>query len=239
VSDGISPGRTWRFATWNLHGMRGGVNEIASVIHAEEVDILLLQESGPRRRLRALGETLGMVVCADPRAFPRRRIQNAVLVRGGLAAIVHTRLQRFSGGSQLYPRGVLFANVDERFSVMSVHLGLGRKERAHHVSQLMGMIEGSSGGFVIGADLNALPGDPGPTSLAELAADCWEAVGDGSGATFPSHAPTARIDYLFAGRAFRPVRAWTAGGTVSDHLMVVAELAITEMGEDEAIVRGS
>ena len=238
MSDEILHGTSWRVATWNLHGMRGGVHEIASVIHAEEVDILLLQESGPRRHLRALGETLGMVVCADPRAFPRRRIQNAVLVRGGLAAIVHNRLRRFSGGSHLYPRGVLVADVDE-FSVMSVHLGLSGTERAHHVSQLIGMIEGSSGGFVIGADLNALPGDPGPASLAELASDCWEAAGDGSGATFPSHAPTARIDYLFAGRTFRPLRAWTAGGTVSDHLMVVAELAITEMGEDGATVRGS
>ncbi len=239
MSDEILRGKIWRVATWNLHGMRGGVHEIASVIHAEEVDILLLQESGPRRHLRALGETLGMVVCTDPRAFPRRRIQNAVLVREGQAAIVRNRLQRFSGGSRLYPRGVLFADVDERFSVMSVHLGLSRMERARHVSQLMGMIEGSSGGFVIGADLNALPGDPAPASLAGLASDCWEAVGQGSGATFPSDAPTARIDYLFAGRAFRPVGAWTAGGTVSDHLMVVAELAIKEMGEDEATVRGS
>ena len=167
MSDEILRGTSWRVATWNLHGMRGGVHEIASVIHAEEVDILLLQESGPRRRLRALGETLGMVVCADPRAFPRRRIQNAVLVRGGRAAIVHNRLRRFSGGSHLYPRGVLVADVDERFSVMSVHLGLSGTERAHHVAQLMEMIEGSSGSFVIGADLNALPGDPGPASLAD------------------------------------------------------------------------
>jgi endonuclease/exonuclease/phosphatase family metal-dependent hydrolase len=239
VNDGISPGRTWRVATWNVHGMRGGVDEIASVVNTEEVDILLLQESGPRTRLRALGETLSMDVSADPRAFPHRRIQNAVLVRGGLAAIVHNRLRRFSGGSHLYPRGVLVADVDERVSMMSVHLGLSGMERAQHVAQLMRMIEGSSRSFVLGADLNALPGDPGPASLARLTSDCWETVGEGSGATYPSHAPTARIDYLFAGRAFRPARAWTAGGTVSDHLMVVAELAITEMGEDEATVRGS
>jgi endonuclease/exonuclease/phosphatase family metal-dependent hydrolase len=225
VNDEIHHGTTWRVATWNVHGMRGGMEEIASVIHTEEVDVLLLQESGPRRRLRALGETLGMVVCADPRAFPRRRIQNAVLVRGGVAAIVHNRLRRFSGGSHLYPRGVLVAALDERLSFMSGHLGLRGMERAQHVAQLMEMIEGSSGSFVVGADLNALPGDPGPASLAGLTSDCWEAVGEGSGATFPSHAPTARIDYLFAGRTFRPLRAWTAGGTVSDHLMVAAEVA--------------
>ena len=134
---------------------------------------------------------------------------------------------------------MLVANVGERISVLSVHLGLSASERAHHVDQMMPMLEGSSGGFVVGGDLNAVPDDPAPSSLAGVASDCWEAVEDGDGATFPSHAPTARIDYLFAGRAFRPLRAWTAGGTTSDHLMVVADLALTESGEDGESVRGS
>jgi endonuclease/exonuclease/phosphatase family metal-dependent hydrolase len=230
---------TLRVGTWNVHGMRAGVDEIARVIQAERIDIVALQESGPRRHLRAVGETLGMLVCADPWAFPRRRIQNAVLVRRGLATTVSHRLHRFSGGSLLYPRGVLLADVGHRVSVLSVHLGLRRSERTHHVDQLLEMLDGSADPFIVGGDLNALPGDPGPSSLAGLAADCWEAVGQGSGATFASHAPTARIDYLFAERAFRPLRAWTAGGTASDHLMVVAELGLTESGEGGESVRGS
>jgi endonuclease/exonuclease/phosphatase family metal-dependent hydrolase len=222
--------RDLRVATWNVHGLRGGVKEIAWVIHAEGIDILMVQVSGPRRRLRALGETLGMMVCADPRAFPRRRIQNAVLVRGGLATIVYASLRRFSHGSFLHPRGVLFADVDERFLMMSVHLGLSGPERGHQMAQLLEHVEGSRGRFVIGGDLNALPGDPGPRMLAARATDCWRAVGQGEGHSFPSHAPTARIDYLFAGPAVQPLRAWTAGGTVSDHLMVVADLRM----EDDA-----
>jgi endonuclease/exonuclease/phosphatase family metal-dependent hydrolase len=232
-------GGTLRVATWNVHGMRAGEDEIARVIGTERIDIAMLQESGPRRRLRAVGETLGMQVCGDPWAFPRRRIQNAVLVRRGLATTVSHRLHRFSGGSLLYPRGVVLADVGHGVSVLSVHLGLDSSERAHHVDQLLAMFEGSAGYFVVGGDLNALPDDPGPSSLAALASDCWEAVGEGSGATYGSHAPTARIDYLFAGRAFRPLRAWTAGGTASDHLMVVAELAVREIGEVGASVRGS
>ncbi len=50
--------------------------------------------------------------------------------------------------------------------------------------------------------------------------------GQGHGRTFPSSVPTARIDYLFAGSAFRPLRVWTSGGTVSDHLMVIADLEV-------------
>lgn len=232
-------GGALRVATWNVHGMRAGVEEIARVIRAEQVDIVALQESGPRRRLRAVGETLDMHVCGDPWAFPRRRIQNAVLVRRGLASIVSHRLHRFSGGSLLYPRGVLLADTDLHVSVSSVHLGLDSSERAHHVEQLMAILLGPDAAFVVGGDLNALPGDPGPSSLAGLASDCWEAAGEGSGATFPSNVPTARIDYLFTGPAFRPLRAWTAGGTASDHLMVVAELALTEDVEDGESVRGS
>ena len=221
--------RTLRVATWNVHGLRGGVGEIASAIHSEAIDVLMMQESGPRPRLRALGQTLGMMVCADPRAFPRRRIQNAVLLRAGLAAIVHTSLHRFSHGSFLHPRGVLLADVDGRFSVMSLHLGLSGHERGHHVAELLEHVEASRERFVIGGDLNALPGDPGPRMLAARAVDCWEAVGEGDGHTFPSHAPTARIDYLFAGPAVRPLRAWTAGGTISDHLMVVADVRIDDV----------
>lgn len=171
---------------------------MARAVRGERVDVLMLQESGPRGRLRALGATLGMVVCADPRALARRRVENAILVRGGLATIVHTRFHRFSHGSFLHPRGVLFADVDERFLVMSVHLGLTGPERGHHVAELLEHLEASTGRFVIGSDLNALPGDPGPRTLAGRATDCWEAVGEGDGFTFPSHAPTARIDYLFA-----------------------------------------
>jgi endonuclease/exonuclease/phosphatase family metal-dependent hydrolase len=218
--------RQIRIATWNVHGLRGGVEEIAWVVRTEEPDILLLQESGPRQRLRALGETLGMIVSADPRALPRRRIQNAVLVRAGMAATVRSALRRFSHGSLLHPRGELFATIDEWFSVSSIHLGLWGPERGRHIRQLLESIERPADRFVIGADLNALPEDPGPSALAGMATDCWEAVGQGAGATFPSREPTARIDYLFAGPAVRPLRAWTAGGTVSDHLMVVSDLRL-------------
>ena len=79
---------------------------------------------------------------------------------------------------------------------------------------------------MIGADLNALPEDPGPEALARWATDCWAAVGVGTGATFPSQKPTARIDYLFVRPTIRPLRAWTVASTASDHLMVVAEVEL-------------
>jgi endonuclease/exonuclease/phosphatase family metal-dependent hydrolase len=226
VSDEILRRRTWRVATWNVHGLRGGVGAVASVIRAEAVDVLLVQESGPRRRLRALGEELAWSVVADPPAFPRRRVQNAVLVPPAIADHMRSRLIRFQAASPVHPRGVLLAELEERWTAASVHLGLRGPERGTHVAELVELLGGTPGSFVLGGDLNARPGEPGPARLAAFATDCWAAAGEGPGATFPARGPTARIDYLFVGRDARPIRAWTAGGTASDHLMVVAEIAM-------------
>jgi endonuclease/exonuclease/phosphatase family metal-dependent hydrolase len=215
-----------RVATWNVHGLRADLGTVADVVRTEGVDVLMLQESGPRGGLRALGAALGMLVCADPPAFPRRRVQNAVLIRN--PHVVSHSFLRFSHGSFLYPRGALVAQIDEGLSVVSVHLGLSGSDRGRHIQQLAGVARGPSKRFVIGGDLNALPGDPGPESLGAVATDCWDAARQGEGYTFPSHAPAARIDYLFAGPAIQPLRAWTAGGTVSDHLMVVADLRMDD-----------
>jgi endonuclease/exonuclease/phosphatase family metal-dependent hydrolase len=215
-----------RVATWNVHGLRAGVQAVAGAVRGERVDILLLQESGPHRRLRSLGAALGMVVFGDPPAFPRRRIQNAVLVRPPRQVRTH-RLARFGGRSLLHPRGALIARLGDVMAV-SVHLGLNAAERRGHVSQLLEILRGVDEPVVIGADLNAHPGDASPARIAASYPDVWASVGEKEMGTFPSSMPTARIDFLLAGPGVRPLRAWTAGGTVSDHLMVVADLQIDE-----------
>ena len=219
-------GRKIRVATWNVHDLRAGVPAIASAIRAEEPDVVLLQESGSRRALGDLGRTLGWTVAADPRVFPRRRVRNALLARPGTAEMIRSRLVRFAAGSPLRPRGALVAEVDERWTAASVHLGLDGPERGRHLTELRALLERSQQPIVIGADLNARPEEPGPGSLGEDVVDVWTAAGEGDGASFPSSAPTARIDYLFVSPAVRPLRAWTAGGAASDHLMVVADLVI-------------
>ena len=215
-----------RVATWNVHGLRAGVQPVASAVRGERVDVLLLQESGPRRRLRALGAALGMVVCGDPLAFPRRRIQNAVLVRPPRAVRAH-RLVRFDGGSLVHPRGALVARLGD-ITVVSVHLGLDRAERARHVKQLLDTAREAEGSVVIGGDLNAHPSDASPARIAASYPDVWTSVGEREAATYPASGPKARIDYLFGGTGIQALRVWTAGGTVSDHLMVVADLRVDD-----------
>jgi endonuclease/exonuclease/phosphatase family metal-dependent hydrolase len=225
-----------RVATWNVHGLRAGEEAVARVIRDEAVDILLLQESGPRRHLRALGAALGMVVCDDPPAFPRRRVHNAVLARPPQEVRSH-RFVRFDGGSLVHPRGAVIARLED-ITVVSVHLGLEGAERGRHVQQLLEILRRLDEPVVVGGDMNAHPEDAVSATIAAVLPDVWTRVGgsDGQdhgkdlgqdhGRTFPSSMPTARIDYLFTGPAFRPLRVWTSGGTVSDHLMVIADLQV-------------
>jgi endonuclease/exonuclease/phosphatase family metal-dependent hydrolase len=217
-----------RVATWNVHGLRAGVETVAKAVRGERVDVLLLQESGPRRRLRALGATLGMVVCGDPPAFPRRRIQNAVLVQPP-REVRSARLVRFDGGSLVHPRGALIARLDDVTGV-SVHLGLKSTERGRQVTQLLEILRGIDEPVVIGGDLNAHPEDASPVRIAARYPDAWTHVDGGEGQdhgwTFPSDMPTARIDFLLVSAALEPLRAWTVGGSASDHLMVVADLSV-------------
>ena len=219
-----------RVATWNVHGLRGGVEAVAGVVRDEAVDVLLLQESGPRRRLRALGAVLGMVVCDDPPAFPRRRVHNAVLVRPP-RAVRSYRLARFDGGSPLQPRGAVVARLGD-LTAVSVHLGIAGPERGRHAEQLLELLGSIDEPVVMGGDLNAHPDDSMSVAIAKRYPDVWEGArggqehGQDHGSTFPSDEPVARIDYLFADPTVRPLRAWTAGGTDSDHLMVIADLQV-------------
>ena len=217
-----------RAATWNIQGLRAGVAAVAALIREQEVDVLLVQESGPRRRLRSLGATLGMEVATDPFAFPRRRAKDAVLVRSARRIRSHRQI-RFRGGSLLYPRGALIARLDD-LTAVSVHLGLNGAERRDHVAQLLAALRDEPGPILLGGDLNAHPWDPAAAAIADSYPDVWAAVGVGGGPTMPAAVPTARIDFLFADPTVRPLRVRTVPTTASDHLMVVADLEIMPSG---------
>ena len=218
-----------RVGTWNVHGLRAGVDAAVREVQAQALDVLLVQESGSRRNVRALGERLAWAACLDPPAFPRRRVRNAVLLRPGLVGSVRSRLVRLSPESFLAPRGALLAELDQRWAVGSVHLGLDAQQRGRHLRQLLGLRDVTGERSVLGGDLNAEPDAPGPAAVRRHLSDVWEQVGTGSGSTFPAHAPSSRIDYVFVGPAVQALRAWTAGGPeLSDHLMVVAELRVPD-----------
>jgi len=234
--------RTLRVATYNVRGFRDGVDRLVDAVHRLGPDVLLLQETGPRRTLRRFAATLGMGVAADPWSPLRRRVKDAVLVRPPWR-LTDARQHRFPGSAFLFPRGVLVARAERpgaRLWALSLHLGLRPVERTAHAELLLAIAEGlADAPVVLGGDLNATPVERAPRRIAERYPDAWVAAGEGDGPTFPAREPTARIDYLFAGPGLRVTATRVAREpSASDHRPVVAELRL-DGGEAAGSARGT
>ncbi|HEV3475821.1 MAG TPA: endonuclease/exonuclease/phosphatase family protein [Actinomycetota bacterium] len=215
-----------RVMVWNVHGFRAGASRMADAAAAEEPDVLIVNETGWFGiRLRRFSRRVAMRPATGLRGF--RRIRNAVLVRAPWR-IVGRQVIRFprAGGNRL--RGIVLAAVGRagrRLSVGAVHLGLSAKERTEHVRELTDVLAGHDA-VLVGGDLNEGPDGPAVTWIAGR---LWDVLKDGGEATFPSRAPTTRIDYLFVSEGVTPERAWTGGerfADLSDHLPVVADLSV-------------
>jgi endonuclease/exonuclease/phosphatase family metal-dependent hydrolase len=226
-----------RVVIYNVRGFRDGLDLVWQVTAHLHPDILLLNETGSRRKLRKFARAMDMEVAADPISPFRRRVKNAVLV-GPPWRIVSHRLHRFGDvRRRMYPRGALIAQVGRagyRLWAVSVHLGLHPLERLHAVQELSDLTRGLSGPVLIGGDFNETPDRRAVRFLGERFWDAWLLGGELAGETFPSTDPTARIDYLFVSEAVGVERITVPpGGDVrraSDHLPVVAELKLPRPG---------
>jgi len=222
-----------RVVVYNVRGFRDGFERLVRLVGHFEPDVLLLNETGGRLRLRRFGRALGMQVAADPWAFPRRRVKDAVLVRAPWWIADH-REQRFEDTPPMYPRGALVAdleNGDARMTAVSTHLGLHPRERLHDAHELGGLVPHGATA-VVGGDLNEKPDGRAVALLSERLGDAWLLGGDADGDTFPADGPTARIDYLFVTRGIAVERIIVPPGPdareASDHRPLVAELTLPE-----------
>lgn len=222
-----------RVVVYNVRGFRDGFDRLARLVGHFEPDVLLLNETGGRWRLRRFAKALGMQLAADPWVWFRRRVKDAVLVRAPWWIAAH-RQQRFEDTPTMYPRGALLAeltNGDARLVAVSTHLGLHPRERLHDAHELGRMVPHAAAA-VVGGDLNEKPDGKAVALLSERFGDSWLLGGDADGDTFPADEPTARIDYLFVTPGIAVERLIVPAGedarTASDHRPLVSELALPD-----------
>lgn len=223
----------FRVIVYNVRGFRDGLDRVVKVAAHFQPDLMLVNETGSRRRLRRFAERMNMRAATDPWSPFRRRVKNAVLVRPAWR-IISRRLLRFGESRQRpYPRGALIAQVGRaglRVWTISVHLGLHPAERLSAVQELSDIVRGLTGPVLIGGDLNETPDRRAVRFLGERFWDAWLLGGDVAGETFPSTEPTARIDYLFVSEGVRVEGMIVPPGSdarlASDHLPVVAQLSL-------------
>ena len=221
-----------RVVVYNVRGFRDGADRVATVVRSLEPDVLLLNETGARWRLRRFADATGMSVAADPWSPLRRRAKDAVLAAAPWRIAEH-RQQRFSGSARFYPRAALFAHLERDGAdlwAVAIHLGLRPVERRSHVEQLLATVSSLHGPVIVGGDTNERPDGRAMTELAAALPDAWVVAGDGRGETIPARRPSARIDYMFASPDVVVHRVSVPqGGEVavaSDHRPVVADVEL-------------
>ena len=202
------------------------------MVRALRPDVLLLQETGSRRRLRRFAMSTSMRAASDPWAPGRRRVKTAVLLANPWQA-ASIELVRFAGSRYWYPRGALLvrarSDAGPSLWLVSTHFGLNGTERGEQAEALLRLVTGfGRAPVVVGGDLNATPEMGAPARIAAELIDAWAVAGRGAGSTFPASRPEARIDYIFvSGRldvAYASVRGEGCAGA-SDHLPVCVDVA--------------
>ena len=221
-----------RVVTYNVRGFRDDRAALERTIRSLAPDILLLNETGARWRLRRLAGDLDMTLASDPWSPLRRRAKDAVLARPPWRIAEH-RQQRFSGSRFLYPRAALLAKLRREGATLwavAIHLGLRPAERRRHVEQLLATLDGVREPVVIAGDTNELSDGKAMTLLAARYPDAWDRAGRGPGDTIPVGTPTARIDFVFTSPSIDVERAWVPQtaevARASDHRPVVVDLDI-------------
>ncbi len=223
VTPGIDPGSPLaRVVSWNVRSLRNDSRGVAATLAALDPDVVLIQEA-PRLLLwrwscwlLARRAGLTRVVGGAPAAG------NLLLVSARVEVVEATavRLARRPG---LHRRGAVLAVLavgGRRLAVLGTHLDLDAGARLETAERLRARVPGGLP-LVVGADVNEQAGGPAwaalSAGLVDAAADC--------GPTFPSTAPSRRIDGLFVDPALTVLAVRRPDpGPVSDHLPLVADL---------------
>ncbi|WP_166345362.1 endonuclease/exonuclease/phosphatase family protein [Phytoactinopolyspora limicola] len=221
------------------------LERIAHVIESTDADIVALQEVdrhfGGRSRFLDqtwwLGRRLDMTaiygadLALPPPDIgrPLREYGNAILSRHPIVSWDHVPLPAWPGHES---RGVLRASImvdgDEPLSVWTAHLSHENPDqRVEQARAITRILPDPLTRLVLTGDMNDVPGSGTMAELTRSLTDSWATHHDEPGGTYDSVSRSIRIDYVLTApdldvKAVELVDV----GDASDHLAVIAEIAI-------------
>lgn len=221
------------------------LDRIAAVIRAQAPDLVALQEvgrhwsadsdfrdqAGELERRLEMASVFGANLDRNPpqAGAPRRQYGTAILSAWPTQGGENILLPRAHHDDE--QRGLLVLDVDvdgEPFRLLNAHLGVSADERRLQVGAILDTVATTSGPHALLGDLNARPTAPELAPLFEHFSDAWAVAGDGDGFTFPASAPKARIDYALLSPQLRVRRVRVPVLPGSDHLPLIAEVALAD-----------
>jgi len=209
----VSEARALRLMTYNVMGGRNtdgshNIDRIAEVIRAWKPDVVSLQEVD-RKTTRFKGRDLGAEL--GKRLDMHHVFGEALALQGGGYGqtvlskwnITHAETHALLGREGVEPRCALAvethpAHFSSPVRLIAVHLDhkADATDRLMQVGRLLELFPDTlpkSIPTILAGDINAEPGSPTLARLGTVWADAWP---DGP-ATYASHQPTRRIDYIF------------------------------------------
>lgn len=212
-------------ATYNVRHCLGldrriDVERVASVVRRTGAGVVALQELDralPRSQRvdqpAVLGELSGLHVAFG--ATVRRHGGEYGIGLGAMAPL-DARVEPLPGRVGVEPRAAIVATVDG-VRVVATHLSLDVDVRRAQVARVAELAAGAGPAIVLG-DLNA--------SRRELGALVDAGFDPGPRRVTFRGVRRRQLDYVVAGPGVRHVRVWTVPSDASDHLPLVAELAL-------------
>ncbi|PXY28478.1 metal-dependent hydrolase [Prauserella muralis] len=219
----------------------------ADVVGLQEVDVRWSARSGYADQVSELARLTGMRaffapiydLAPEPGRTERRRYGVAVLSRHPIVRAVNHPLTRLStvepDPAPAPAPGFAEVVLSVRGTVVhvySTHLDhrADPAVRATQVTETVDILDRAPRGAaqVLLGDVNAPPDAPELVPLFARVRDAWPAAhGDGAGGfTYPAETPSSRIDYVTVSGPIRVRSAAVPGTRASDHLPVLAELAL-------------
>jgi endonuclease/exonuclease/phosphatase family metal-dependent hydrolase len=192
----------------------------------------LLQEQAPAAYGNATIMTNIGVVYSDGQREGLSIISRFPMV-GGYVTHSQSPGSKDSANKRITQWAVITTANGNPFYLFNTHFSLDANDRLLDVQEALNLIGSALGASCcLVGDMNATPDDSalallGPAGLA----DEWAAIGTGPGFTYPSDAPTKRIDYIWSSPALAPaIQSIQLVGTqpaqdgtfLSDHFGVVA-----------------
>lgn len=229
-----------RVLSYNVRSLRDDEDALARVVRACAPDLVFVQEAPRFFRWRKHAARLAAKT-------------DLVVLGGGATAagpLLLCSLRAFVERTEdvllpltpgLHRRGFATAVVRfgaARVGVVSAHLSLDATERAAQADLLLERVRALDTPHAIAAaDVNETPGGPAFGRLSDTLQDCWTTAPWGGGNTFPSAAPSRRIDAVFASRSVEVLACGVPTGlppqdlrTATDHLPVLAALRLRAGG---------
>ncbi|MDK9500088.1 endonuclease/exonuclease/phosphatase family protein [Streptomyces katrae] len=228
-----------RALSYNIRSLRDDEEALARVIRACAPDLVFVQEAPRffrwRKHAARLAAKTDLVVLGGGATAA------GPLLLCSLRAFVERTedvlLPRTPG---LHRRGFATAVVRfgaARVGVVSAHLSLDAAERQAQAQLLLDRAAALGAPHVIAAaDVNEAAGGPAFGRLSGALQDCWTVSPWGGGDTFPSTAPTRRIDAVFASAGVEVLACGVPAGlpgvttpdlhAATDHLPVLAALRV-------------